>query len=96
MHADSLGWAAAALMVATFSCREAHLLRPLAVATNVAFIGYGWLAGLAPVLVLHMLLLPINFWRWAQTSRLSTERMVAIARRGGRVLCTLALASLLL
>ncbi len=66
MHPDLLGWFAAALMVATFSCRDARRLRPLAVATNLAFIGYGGAAGLAPVLALHALLLPINLWRWAQ------------------------------
>jgi CRP/FNR family transcriptional regulator, cyclic AMP receptor protein len=66
MHPDILGWAAAALMVATFSCREARCLRPLAVATNLAFVAYGATAGLLPVLALHLLLLPINVWRWAQ------------------------------
>lgn len=66
MHPDTLGWTAAALMVATFSCREARWLRPLAVATNLAFVGYGAAAGLAPVLALHLVLLPINLWRWAQ------------------------------
>lgn len=66
MHPDTLGWTAAALMVATFSCRDARRLRPLAVATNLAFIGYGLAAQLPPVLALHLLLLPINLWRWAQ------------------------------
>jgi len=63
---DLLGWTAAALMVATFGCREARVMRPLAVATNLAFIGYGALAALPPVLALHLLLLPVNLWRWAQ------------------------------
>jgi uncharacterized delta-60 repeat protein len=61
-----LGWLAAGLMVATFSCREARAMRPLAVATNLAFIGYGVAASLVPVLTLHLLLLPINLWRWAE------------------------------
>lgn len=68
-HADWLGWLAAALMVATFGCREARCMRPLAVATNLAFIGYGLTAALAPVLALHALLLPINLWRWWECSR---------------------------
>jgi uncharacterized delta-60 repeat protein len=63
---DVLGWLAAGLMVATFGCREARAMRPLAVATNLAFIGYGAAASLAPVLALHGLLLPINLWRWAE------------------------------
>ncbi len=94
MHPDTLGWAAAAQMVATFSCREARQLRPLAVTTNLAFIGYGAAAGLAPVLALHLLLLPINLWRWAQALALGPRALGAIADRGGRVLCTFALASM--
>jgi hypothetical protein len=50
MHAHFPGWTAAGLMVATFACRDARLLRPLAALTNVAFIGYGWTAQLPPVL----------------------------------------------
>lgn len=68
-HADWMGWLAAALMVATFGCREARCMRPLAVATNLAFIGYGLVAALAPVLALHALLLPINLWRWRECAR---------------------------
>jgi hypothetical protein len=75
MHPDLLGWAAAALMVATFSCHDARWLRPLAVLANVAFIGYGGMAGLAPVLALHALLLPINLWRWAQAIDVRGQRL---------------------
>lgn len=63
---DLLGWLAAALMISTFASRHAHVMRPLAVATNLAFIGYGATADLAPVLTLHLVLLPINLWRWSQ------------------------------
>lgn len=69
VSADALGWLAATLMVATFGCRDARCMRPLAVATNLAFIGYGFTAALAPVLALHALLLPINLWRWWECSR---------------------------
>lgn len=65
-QADLIGWTASALMVATFSCNERRHMRPLAVLTNVAFISYGAVAWLPPVLVLHLLLLPINLWRWAE------------------------------
>jgi hypothetical protein len=67
--ADTLGWIAAALMVATFSCRDPLWMRPLAVCTNLAFIAYACIAGLAPVLALHALLLPINLMRWWQSAR---------------------------
>lgn len=63
---DLIGWAAAALMVATFACRNVRVMRPLAIATNLAFISYGALAELPPVLALHLLLLPVNLWRWAE------------------------------
>ncbi len=61
--ADIVGWSAATLMVATFSCRDALWMRRLAVCTNLAFISYALLAALAPILALHSLLLPINLWR---------------------------------
>jgi CRP/FNR family transcriptional regulator, cyclic AMP receptor protein len=66
-NADFAGWAAAALMVFTFVSREARVMRPLAVLTNLAFVSYSLLAWLPPVLALHLLLLPINLWRWAES-----------------------------
>lgn len=63
---DSLGWSAAALMVATFCCRDTRRMRLLAAITNLAFIGYALTASLAPVLALHSLLLPVNLWRLAE------------------------------
>jgi len=75
-----LGWSAAALMVATFSCRDPLWMRPLAVCTNVAFIAYGLSAGLAPVLALHSLLLPINLLRWCQSA---TDLSPPGVRHGG-------------
>jgi hypothetical protein len=94
MHPDTLGWTAAALMMATFSCREARHLRPLAVATNVAFAGYGAAAGLMPVLALHLLLLPINLWRWAQALALSRRGVQQAAGQYGRLLCVMVLSAL--
>lgn len=94
MHPDTLGWTAAALMVATFSCREARHLRPLAVATNLAFVGYGAAAGLMPVLALHLLLLPINLWRWAQALALSREGVRQAAGQFGRSLCVVVFGAL--
>ena len=67
--AEFLGWMAAALMLATFSCKDARRMRPLAVTCNLAFIAYGLSASLAPVTVLHLVLLPINVWRWVECSR---------------------------
>jgi CRP/FNR family cyclic AMP-dependent transcriptional regulator len=47
-------------------------LRCVAIASNLAFIAYGALADLGPVLVLHLLLLPVNVGRLAG-SRESTS-----------------------
>ncbi|MCY7369986.1 MAG: hypothetical protein LH479_03735 [Polaromonas sp.] len=63
---DALGWIAAGLTVATFSCVQPVALRVCALAANAAFIAYGASAGLWPVLVLHAALLPINVMRLLQ------------------------------
>lgn len=60
---DSLGYAAAGLVLATFSAHSLRALRSLAIVSNVVFIMYAALAHLAPVLLLHALLLPLNVWR---------------------------------
>jgi len=60
---ESIGYLAAALVLAAFCMRDIVALRWLAIASNLAFIAYGALAGLGPVLLLHLLLLPINLLR---------------------------------
>lgn len=60
---ESIGYLAAALVLAAFCMRNIVALRWLAIASNLAFIAYGALAGLGPVLLLHLLLLPINLVR---------------------------------
>jgi hypothetical protein len=65
---DLIGFAAAALVLATFCMASMNALRWMAIASNVAFIAYGYLDGLAPVLLLHALLLPVNFYRLAQAA----------------------------
>jgi len=69
---DALGWIAAGLTVATFSCVQPVALRVCALAANAAFIAYGASAGLWPVLVLHAALLPINVIRLLQARSLAT------------------------
>jgi hypothetical protein len=58
--ADLMGYLAAALVLGTFCMRDMLALRLTAVASNLAFIAYGLLADIGPVLTLHLLLLPIN------------------------------------
>lgn len=57
---ELLGYFASALVLATFCMRNMRALRWTAIASNLAFITYGLLAGVGPVLALHLLLLPIN------------------------------------
>lgn len=68
MSADvnAVGFAAAGLVLATFCMRSMDTLRWVAIASNVAFIAYGYLDGLPPVLLLHILLLPVNVYRLVQ------------------------------
>lgn len=61
-----LGYLAAALVLATFCMRSMKALRTIALASNVAFIGYGYLANLTPVFLLHVILLPVNAYRLLQ------------------------------
>ena len=60
---DFLGYAAAGLVLATFSLRSMAGLRSAAIASNVMFIAYAISADLIPILILHVLLLPLNTWR---------------------------------
>jgi CRP/FNR family cyclic AMP-dependent transcriptional regulator len=71
MLVDGIGYVAASLVLATFCMRRMVALRLVAIASNVAFIGYGSLAGIDPVLLLHVLLLPMNALRLAQAARQS-------------------------
>jgi hypothetical protein len=63
---DLVGWLAASLVLATFSARSMVPLRALAVGSNVAFVGYAYMAGLWPILLLHSIMLPLNAQRLRQ------------------------------
>ena len=63
---DGVGFGAAGLVLATFCMGSMNALRWVAIASNVAFIAYGYLGQLAPVLLLHALLLPVNIYRLTQ------------------------------
>jgi CRP/FNR family transcriptional regulator, cyclic AMP receptor protein len=60
---EALGYLASALVLATFCMRDMVALRCMAIASNLAFIAYGALADVGPVLLLHLLLLPVNVQR---------------------------------
>jgi hypothetical protein len=80
MLTDALGYVAAGLVFATFCAQRMALLRALAIASNVAFIGYGFLDGLWPILILHSAMLPINIRRYRQLLREHCGTTTAEAR----------------
>jgi len=61
-----LGWLAASLVLTSFYLRTMVPLRLVALASNLAFIAYGFQVGATPVFVLHSVLLPLNVFRLLQ------------------------------
>ena len=59
---EGIGYLAASLVLATFCMKSMDALRLAAIASNMAFIAYGYFGHLTPVLLLHALLLPINIY----------------------------------
>jgi len=66
---ELIGYLASLLVLVTFCMSGMVALRAVAIASNVAFIGYAALAGISPVLVLHALLLPMNIYRLLEAVR---------------------------
>jgi CRP/FNR family transcriptional regulator, cyclic AMP receptor protein len=63
---DGLGFLAAGLVLLTFCMKRLVPLRAIAITSNLAFILYGYRAGIQPVLMLHLVLLPVNLIRLLQ------------------------------
>ena len=64
-----IGYIASTMVLLTFITKNMRHLRFVAILSNVAFIGYGALAWLPPVLCLHLLLLPLNIVRLMELQR---------------------------
>ena len=79
---EPIGYLASLLVLATFCMRGMVALRLVAIASNVAFIAYGALADIGPVLLLHVLLLPTNAWRLCEALR--DQRLKSGPATGGR------------
>lgn len=67
---ELIGYLASLLVFSTFYMKTMIPLRSVAIASNIAFICYGYLAGLTPVFLLHVVLLPLNIWRLYQMLKL--------------------------
>lgn len=74
MHvAEIAGYLAALLAFLTFYMKTMIPLRIVGICTNCAFITYGYLDGLYPVLILHLVLLPLNAFRLREMLRLTQQ-----------------------
>jgi CRP/FNR family transcriptional regulator, cyclic AMP receptor protein len=69
-HAELLGYAAATCVFVTFYMKTMVPLRIAGIVSNFLFIGYGYAVGAYPVLILHLVLLPLNVVRLRQMLRL--------------------------
>jgi CRP/FNR family cyclic AMP-dependent transcriptional regulator len=67
---DLLGYTASASVLLTFCMSTMVPLRVVAIGSNVLFASFGALAHIYPVLVLHVVLLPVNVVRLIQALRL--------------------------
>ena len=66
-----IGYIASGLVLTTFWASDLRRLRILAILSNIAFISYGALVWLPPVLSLHLLLLPLNAVRLVRIGKCS-------------------------
>lgn len=78
--AQLLGYVAAACVFVTFYMKTMVPLRIAGIVSNVLFIGYGYALDAYPVLILHVVLLPLNILRLHQM--LTLIRQVEEATRG--------------
>jgi len=73
-----IGFSASALVLATFAMKDMKLLRLAGILSNLAFMAYGAIDWLPPVLFLHMTLLPLNIARLRELGGLPNFRFRAI------------------
>ena len=76
---DGIGYLASALVLLTFCMSTMLSLRAVAICSNLAFVGYGLAAGIYPVLILHVILLPLNMVLLFQMAALLRKAKLAAA-----------------
>lgn len=72
------GYIASVLVASTFYMKTMVPLRVFAISSNVAFIAYGYLGHLYPILILHLFLFPLNIVRLFQINRLTAHVRKAV------------------
>lgn len=76
--AEGLGYLASLLVFTTFCMKTMVPLRMVAVSSNIAFILYAYFEQLYPVLILHLILLPLNVYRLAQIKQMIQRVQAAV------------------
>jgi hypothetical protein len=71
----AIGFVASALVLAAFGMKDMVHLRIVAICSNIAFIAYALVLDLPPILILHIILLPLNGWRLAQALQCSQRQL---------------------
>jgi Sigma-70 region 2 len=84
------GYVASTLVLLTFVAKDMRLLRTIAIFSNLAFIIYGTIEWLPPVLYLHLVLLPLNIVRLREIVRANqaTGDLTQAEGAVGEPLCT--------
>lgn len=82
-HGDLLGYTAALLVLLTFLMRRMVPLRLMGLASNIAFLTYALTQGLLPILLLHLLLIPLNIYRLSQIAEVR-HAISGLFRQRGR------------
>jgi CRP/FNR family transcriptional regulator, cyclic AMP receptor protein len=67
---EVLGYVGGLLVFSTFYLKTMIRLRLVAIASNVVYVAYALMGHMVPILVLHILLLPLNIWRLVEVKRL--------------------------
>jgi hypothetical protein len=92
------GYVASMLVLFTFVAKDMRLLRTTAIFSNIAFITYGAIEWLPPVLFLHLALLPLNIVRLSEVVRMDKivdnpisdrPNLLNASLRAAGVLCSL-------
>ena len=76
--AEGLGYLASLLVFTTFCMKTMVPLRMVAILSNVAFMLYAYFEQLYPVLILHLILLPLNIYRLAQIKQMIRRVQAAV------------------
>jgi CRP/FNR family transcriptional regulator, cyclic AMP receptor protein len=76
---DGVGYLASALVLLTFCMSTMLSLRAVAISSNLAFVGYGLGAEIYPVLILHIILLPLNVMLLVRMGTLLRKAKLAAA-----------------